>query len=38
MLLSLTHDGDYAMAQAVLVDEEGGSAVPGALHVDEAAR
>jgi holo-[acyl-carrier protein] synthase len=38
MLLSLTHDGDYALAQAVLVDEEGSPALPGAFHVDEAAR
>ncbi len=39
MLLSLTHDGDYAMAQAVLVDDDGGPAVAGAVpHVDEAAR
>jgi holo-[acyl-carrier protein] synthase len=26
MLLALTHDGDYALAQAMLVDSEGGSA------------
>lgn len=39
MLLSLTHDGDYAMAQAVLVDDDGAPAVGGAVpHVDEAAR
>jgi hypothetical protein len=38
MLLALTHDGDYAMAQAMLVDEadlEGGVA-PG--DVGEASR
>jgi len=26
MLLALTHDGDYALAQAMLVDSEGGFA------------
>jgi hypothetical protein len=26
MLLALTHDGDYAVAQAMLVDDEGADA------------